>query len=111
MTEPDGAATGPLTVLSAGAAALARSNDLDAALAVIVEAGAAATGAPVAALFSSDPDRSRLELLLTLGMADDQASRLRVDGRRGRRAPDPSRGARSDGLARAVVDGPGRGAR
>jgi diguanylate cyclase (GGDEF)-like protein len=74
VTEPDGTATGPLTVLSAAAAALARSNDLDAALAVIVEAGAAATGAPVAALFSSDPDRSRLELLLTLGMADDQAS-------------------------------------
>ena len=74
MSEPAGAATGPLTVLSAGAAALARSNDLDAALAVIVEAGAAATGAPMASLFSLDPDRSRLELLLTLGMTDEQAS-------------------------------------
>ena len=74
MSEPAGTATGPLTVLSAGAAALARSNDLDGALAVIVEAGAAATGAPMASLFSLDPDRSRLELLLTLGMTDEQAS-------------------------------------
>ena len=32
MTEPAGGATGPLTVLSAGAAALARSTDLDGAL-------------------------------------------------------------------------------
>ena len=39
-----GADSGPLSVLSAGAAALARANDLDTALGVIVEAGAAATG-------------------------------------------------------------------
>jgi diguanylate cyclase (GGDEF)-like protein len=65
------AADGPLTVLSAGAAALARANDLDTALSVIVEAGAAAVGASSAALFALDPDRPGLELLLTLGMADD----------------------------------------
>lgn len=71
MSETTGAGDGPLTVLSAGAAALARANDLDTALSVIVEAGAAAVGASSAALFALDPDRPGLELLLTLGMADD----------------------------------------
>lgn len=66
-----GANSGPLSVLSAGAAALARAHDLDTALAVIVEAGAAATGASMAAVFAQDPDRNALELLLTLGIADD----------------------------------------
>jgi diguanylate cyclase (GGDEF)-like protein len=66
-----GAGSGPLSVLSAGAAALARAADLDTALAVIVEAGAAATGAAIAAVFAQDPDRNALELLLTLGIADD----------------------------------------
>ena len=66
-----GAGSGPLTVLSAGAAALARADDLDTALAVIVEAGAAATGASMAAVFAQDPDRNALELLLTLGIAED----------------------------------------
>ena len=74
MTEPAEAAAGPLTVLSAGAAALARSTELDGALSLIVEAGAAATGAAIAALFSDDPDRSRLELLLTIGMSDDEGA-------------------------------------
>ncbi len=66
-----GADSGPLSVLSAGAAALARAHDLDTALAVIVEAGAAATGAALAAVFAQDPDRNALELLITLGIADD----------------------------------------
>ncbi len=74
MTEPAGAAPGPLTVLSAGAAALARSTELDGALTLIVEAGTAAAGAQIAALFSTDPDRSRLELLVTLGMSDEQGA-------------------------------------
>jgi diguanylate cyclase (GGDEF)-like protein len=65
------AGSGPLSVLSAGAAALARANDLDTALAIIVEAGAAATGAAMAAVFAQDPDRNALELLLTLGIAED----------------------------------------
>jgi diguanylate cyclase (GGDEF)-like protein len=71
VTDAIGAGAGPLTVLSAGAAALARATDLDTALAVIVEAGAAATGASMAAVFAQDPDRNSLELLLTLGIADD----------------------------------------
>ena len=61
---------GSLAVISAGAAALARAADLDTALAVIVEAGAAAVGAEVAAVFGQDADREAVELLLTLGMAE-----------------------------------------
>lgn len=68
MSDPAGPASGPLAVLSAGAAALARAADLDTALAVIVEAGAAAAGAPFVAVFGKDADRDGLELLLTLGM-------------------------------------------
>jgi diguanylate cyclase (GGDEF)-like protein len=70
VTEPT-AGTGPLTVLSAGAAALARAENLDQALGVIVEAGAAAVGAPMAAVFIQDGDDGALELLLTLGMTDE----------------------------------------
>lgn len=66
-TVPD---SGSLAVLSAGAAALARAADLDTALAVIVEAGAAAAGAPMAAVFTLDADSRALELLLTLGMEE-----------------------------------------
>ena len=71
MTDSNGTGAGSLSVLSAGAAALARATDLDTALAVIVEAGAAATGATMAAVFAQDPDRNSLELLLTLGIADE----------------------------------------
>ncbi len=60
-----------LTVLAAGAAALARAESLDQALGVVVEAGAAAVGAPMAALFVQDGGDGALELLLTLGMAED----------------------------------------
>jgi diguanylate cyclase (GGDEF)-like protein len=71
VSDPNGPGSGPLAVLSAGAAALARASDLDTALAVIVEAGAAAAGAPMASVFSLGADRGALELLLTLGMDDD----------------------------------------
>ena len=74
-----GAGSGSLGVLAAGAAALARAQDLDTALAVIVEAGAAATGAAMAAVFAQDPDRNALELLLTLGIADDAVEAFEVD--------------------------------
>ncbi len=76
MSEPTGTAGGPLSVLSAGAAALARGADLDTALAVIVEAGASAVGADEAGLFTIDPDRGRPELLLTLGLSDEAAAEL-----------------------------------
>jgi len=48
VSDTTAAGTGPLTVLSAGAAALARADTLDQALGVIVEAGAAAVGAGAA---------------------------------------------------------------
>lgn len=65
-----GPGSGPLSVLAAGAAALARARDLDTALAVIVEAGAASTGASMASVFAQDPDLNSLELLLTLGVEE-----------------------------------------
>ena len=74
-----GAGSGSLSVLSAGAAALARASDLDTALAVIVEAGAAAAGASLAAVFVQDPDRNSLELLLTLGIAEDAIAGFEAD--------------------------------
>ncbi len=72
MSDTTGADSGALAVLSAGGAALARAADLDTALAVIVEAGSAAVGASAAAVFGQDPEREAVELLLTLGMADDR---------------------------------------
>jgi diguanylate cyclase (GGDEF)-like protein len=74
-----GAGGGSLSVLAAGAAALARANDLDTALAVIVEAGAAATGASMAAVFAQDPDRNSLELLLTLGVEEDAVAAFETE--------------------------------
>lgn len=71
--------SGPLAVLSAGAAALARAADLDTALAVIVEAGVAAVGASVAAVFGQDPERDDLELLVTLGMDEAAIAALEAE--------------------------------
>jgi diguanylate cyclase (GGDEF)-like protein len=72
VSDTNGADSGPLAVLAAGAAALARAADLDTALAVIVETGAAAAGASIAAVFGQDPEREGVELLLTLGMAEER---------------------------------------
>jgi hypothetical protein len=77
-TTPD-ADSGPLAVLSAGAAALARAADLDTALAVIVEAGAAAVGASVATVFGQDPERGELELLVTMGMDEAATGSLEAE--------------------------------
>ena len=71
MSDSSDGATGALTVLSAGSAALARAENLDQALGVIVESGAAAVGASVASVFAQDGEDGALELLLTLGMADE----------------------------------------
>ena len=71
MTDSIGPDATALTVLAAGASALARAGDLDTALAVIVEAGAAATGSAIAAVFAHDPELGTLELVLTLGIADE----------------------------------------
>ncbi|MHB8893402.1 MAG: GGDEF domain-containing protein, partial [Candidatus Limnocylindrales bacterium] len=79
MSDSTGPASGPLAVLSAGAAALARAADLDTALAVIVEAGTAAAGAAMAAVFSQDPEIRGLELLLTLGMEEAATAAFEAD--------------------------------
>ena len=76
MSDSTDPSNGPLAVLSAGAAALARAADLDTALAVIVEAGATAVGASQAAVFGQDPERTELELLETLGMDDAAVAAL-----------------------------------
>lgn len=74
MTDTTGGGIGSLGVLSAGAAALARARDLDTALSVIVEAGAGAVGASVAAVFTQEPEREGIELLLTLGMPEESVA-------------------------------------
>jgi len=71
VSDSSGSGSASLTVLSPGAAALARAENLDQALGVIVEAGAAAVGAAMASVFAQDGDDGALELLLTLGMTDD----------------------------------------
>jgi diguanylate cyclase (GGDEF)-like protein len=76
VSDTIGTGSGSLAVLSAGAAALARAADLDTALAVLVEAGAAAVSAVSAAVFGQDPEREGLELLLTLGLPEEAAARL-----------------------------------
>lgn len=76
VTEPQGSAGGPLTVLAAGAAAVARSADLDHALAVLLEAASAALAAPVAVVFGQDPDRGAPELLAARGLAPAELDAL-----------------------------------
>ncbi len=73
------AGDGPLTILSAGAAALARADNLDTALSAIVEAGATAVGAATAAVFTLDADAGGLELLLTLGMPEGSVDGFAAD--------------------------------
>ena len=75
----DSSDAGSLAILSAGAAALARAENLDQALGVIVEAGASAVGAPMAAIFAQDGDDGALELVLTLGMAGDGLDAFATD--------------------------------
>jgi diguanylate cyclase (GGDEF)-like protein len=79
VSDSIGAGDGPLTILSAGAAALARSDDLDTALSAIVEAGATAVGAATAAVFTPGADGSGLELLLTLGMPEHTVDGFAAD--------------------------------
>ncbi len=79
VSDSIGAGDGPLTILSAGAAALARADDLDTALSAIVEAGATAVGAATAAVFTPGADGSGLELLLTLGMPEHTVDGFAAD--------------------------------
>lgn len=71
VSDSSGARIGALSVLASGATALARSASLDAALRTLLDAGCAATGAAVAAVFAQDPERGELELLAARGMDGD----------------------------------------
>jgi len=65
----------PMTALVAGAAAIARSDDLDGALETLVGAAVAAVGATSAAISLQDPDRPEPELTFTIGLDEaDQAA-------------------------------------
>lgn len=77
MTEPRGrAGSAALTVLTAGASALARGRDLDQALRELLGAAVDATGADQVALFAQDPDRAALELVIAFGLPDEALARL-----------------------------------
>jgi diguanylate cyclase (GGDEF)-like protein len=60
----------PLTALVSGAAAIARSADLDEALDTLVRAAVAAVGGASAAISLQDPDRPEPELTFTIGLDD-----------------------------------------
>ena len=81
------------------------------ALAVIVEAGAAATGARDRPRCSRRTrTATRLELLLTLGMTDEQVAGFETDGGRRPGPPDPPGGARPDRARSAGRGSAGDGA-
>ena len=66
----------PLSALVAGAAAIARGEDLDGTLETILGAAVAASGAASAAISLQDPDRPEPELAFTIGLADAAQSAL-----------------------------------
>ena len=73
VTEP---VRDPLTILTAAAADLARTADLDLALERLLRCAVEATGATDATVFLQDPDRLGLQLAAFAGMAPDAADRL-----------------------------------
>ncbi len=60
----------PRASLSAAIAALASGDDLETSLGAILDAGIAASGAAMAAVFLQDPDRSSLALVASRGLPD-----------------------------------------
>jgi diguanylate cyclase (GGDEF)-like protein len=66
----------PRSILSAGAAAAARSPDLDSAVETLLRIAVEATGAADAAVYLQDPDRPDLQLAGAVGMASDAATGL-----------------------------------
>lgn len=73
-----GAVGRPVSLLAAGAAALARSDDLDSAVAAILDAALPILGADGAAVFLQDPDRTALELVGAGGLDPEAIERLRT---------------------------------
>lgn len=66
----DGPSPDPRSSLSSAIAAAAAGGELDATLEAILEIGATALGAAMAAVFISDPDRPDLTLVAAIGMPD-----------------------------------------
>ena len=64
-------------MLAEVAAALARTDDLDAGLGSLLTVAGRAVGAPVGAVYLQDPDRAGLQLAVTIGL--DQARRAAVE--------------------------------
>ena len=73
VTEP---ARDPQTILAEAAALTARTSDLDAALAGLLQLAVDAAGATDAVVFLQDPDRPELQLAASAGIAADAAERL-----------------------------------
>jgi len=77
VAEPRTPAEGALSVLTAGAAAVARGADLDTSLGELLGAAVTSLGADVAAVWLQDPDRAGLELVGTIGLDDAAIGALR----------------------------------
>jgi diguanylate cyclase (GGDEF)-like protein len=66
--EPGTESHSPTSILSEVAAALGRTDDLDAGLGELLTIAGKAVGAPVAAVYLQDPDRAGLQLAVTIGL-------------------------------------------
>ena len=73
LTEPAG---DPLSILIAGAAATARSEDLDGAIDTLLGLAVDASGATDAVAYLQDPDRPELQLAGSVGLEPDAAAGL-----------------------------------
>jgi diguanylate cyclase (GGDEF)-like protein len=69
--------TSPTSVIAEVAAALARTDDLDAGLGRLLSVAGTSVGAPVGAIYLQDPDRAGLQLAVTIGL--DPAHRSAVE--------------------------------
>ena len=76
VTEP---ARDPQSILAEAAALTARTSDLDAALAGLLQLAVDAAGATDAVVFLQDPDRPELQLAGSAGIAADAAERIAAE--------------------------------
>jgi diguanylate cyclase (GGDEF)-like protein len=84
---------GALSVLTIGAAAVARGSDLDSTLAELLGTAVKALGADIACVWLQDPDRIGLELAGTIGLDDAVAEALRTNAiKHGNSMPPPEEG-------------------
>ena len=75
--EPGTESHSPKAMLAEVAAALARTDDLDAGLGRLLTVAGTSVGAPVGAVYLQDPDRAGLQLAVTIGL--DPAHRSAVE--------------------------------